>query len=246
MERREACATDTQHVVNLSGYVWAATQLGNLDRLRVLDVACGTGYGSRYLGQRARMVVGVDHQPAVVAKCRAQYAAERVSFVAMDATALGFRDASFDAIVSQDTIEHIEHDRRFLSEVTRVLRTGGVLVLFTPQGKERGRLPTDPYHVREYTPDELKELLSAHFGSIRWFGRRQGGRLRAVEQHMDTVRRWDPFGFRQLLPRRVRHWIGSLVSRAQGGVRLDDLAPDDIEYAEGIALDTNLIAVCVK
>jgi len=246
MERREACATDTQHVVNLSGYVWAATQLGSLDRLRVLDVACGTGYGAGYLGTRARTVVGVDHQPAVVAKCRAQYASERVSFVAMDATALGFRDASFDAIVSQDTIEHIEQDRQFLSEVTRVLRRGGVLVLFTPHGKERGRKPTDPYHVREYTPDELNELLSAQFRSIRWFGRRQGSRLRAVEQHMDTVRHWVPFKVRRLVPRRVRHWIGSLVSRAQGGVGLEALAPDDVEYAEGTAPDTNLIAVCVK
>lgn len=49
MERREAYPTDTQHIVNLSGYVWAATQLPALGRLRVLEIACGTGYGSDYL-----------------------------------------------------------------------------------------------------------------------------------------------------------------------------------------------------
>jgi len=190
--------------------------------------------------------VGIDHQPAVVARCRAEYRSTRVAFLAMDATAMGFRDGSFDAIVSQDTIEHIVQDRLFVAEVTRVLRKGGVLVLFTPHGKERGRKPEDPYHVREYTPDELEELLSRHFASIRWFGRRQGAQLRAAERRMDEVRRWDPFRLRRLVPRWVRHRIGSAVSVASGGVRLEDLAFKDVEYVDGVHDDTNLIVVCVK
>ncbi|MGH7255101.1 MAG: class I SAM-dependent methyltransferase [Nitrospirales bacterium] len=246
MERREAYPTDTQHIVNLSGYVWAADQLGDLGKLRVLDIACGTGYGTHYLGTRARQVVGVDVAPVVVARNRVRYRTERVQFLVMDGTALGFRSAVFDAIISQDTIEHIQEDRRFVDEVVRVLRPGGTLVLFTPHGKVRGRRPDDPYHVREYVPAELAALLAPHFHSIRWFGRRQGDRLKAVEQHMDQVRQWDPLGVRRLIPRRVRHWLGSVVSRAQGGVELADLVPEDIEYGEGIHADTNLIAFCLK
>lgn len=246
MERREACRTDTQHIVNLSGYVWAAAQLPGLDRMRVLDSACGTGYGSDYLAAQARAVAGIDHAPAVIARCRARYPHPRIAFLLMDGSALGFRSGSFDAAVSQDTLEHVQHDREFVAELARVLRPGGILVLFTPHGKERGRTPEDPYHLREYTFDELQELLAGHFRSIRWFGRRQGARLQAVERHLDAVRRWDPGGLRRLVPRRLRHWIGSQISRVRDGVGLGDIAPADIEYEEGIRGDTNLIAVCVK
>lgn len=246
MERRAAYPTDTQHVVNLSGYVWAAHQLAPLEQRCVLDLSCGTGYGSDYLGAYAGRIVGIDCAPEVVAKDRADYPRSNVSFLAMDACALAFRDASFDGIVSQDTIEHIQDDCRFVSELTRVLKPNGVLVIFTPHGKGRGAVPSDPYHIREYTLEEFKALLQPHFSTIRWYGRRQGHRLKAVERSMDTVRNLDPAGLRNCVPRPIRHWLGSVISRLQGGPALDDIAPDDIEYRDGVADDTNLIGVCIK
>ncbi len=246
MERREAYPTDTQHIVNLSGYVWAADQLGDLSRMRVLDIACGTGYGSDYLAGRAHMVVGIDRMPDMILGCRTQYPSTCIAFLPMDGAALGFRSGTFDAIVTQDTIEHVPDDHRFVSELSRVLCKGGLLVLFTPHGKQRGQTPDNPHHLREYTPEELKDLLSDHFKSIRWYGRRQGARLKTAEGNMDTVRRWDPIGLRRLMPRRLRHRIGSLLSRAQGGVALNEIGTDDIQYVEGTWADTNLIAVCVK
>jgi SAM-dependent methyltransferase len=164
----------------------------------------------------------------------------------MDGCALAFRDESFDCIVSQDTIEHIPDDSRFVLELTRVLKPRGTLIIFTPHGKGREIIPSDPYHVREYTAQEFQELLTPHFSSIRWYGRRQGARLKAAEQSMDTVRTLDPLGVRTCIPRPVRHWIGSLISRLHGGPNLRDIVPADIEYSEGIAADTNLIGVCVK
>jgi len=89
-------------------------------------------------------------------------------------------------------------------------------------------------------------LLVPHFSTIRWYGRRQGHRLKTAERSMDNVRTLDPLGLRTCVPRSVRHWIGSLVSRLYGGPALGDLVPADIEYTEGIAEDTNLIGVCVK
>lgn len=246
MERRVAYPTDTQHVVNLSGYVWAARQLGPLEERCVLDLSCGTGYGSDYLGARAGRIVGIDCDACVVAKCRADYPRSNVAFLAMDACALAFRTASFDCIVSQDTIEHVQDDSRFVSEVIRVLKPGGMLVIFTPHGKGRGIPPTDPYHVREYTPDEFKTLLQPHFATVRWYGRRQGHRLRTAERSMDRVRKFDSVGLRNCVPRPIRHWLGSVMSRVQGGPALHELGPDDIEYREGVADDTNLIGVCIK
>lgn len=246
MERREAYPTDTQHVVNLSGYVWAAQQLGRLDQCRILDLSCGTGYGSDYLGSWAAHIVGIDCDPKIVAKSRARYPRVNVSFAAMDGCALAFRNATFDCIVSQDTIEHIQDDHRFVAEMARVLKPAGTLVIFTPHGRGRGVTPEDPFHVREYTQEEFQALLAPHFSTIRWYGRRQGSRLKAVERSMDAVRRFDPGGFRNLVPRPIRHGIGSLISRLQGGPSLRDIVPADIEYTEGVAADTNLIGICAK
>jgi SAM-dependent methyltransferase len=232
--------------VNLSGYVWAAQQLGSLEQRRVLDLSSGTGYGADYLGSCAGRIVGIDCASDIVAKSRADYPRDNVSFIAMDGCTLGFRDASFDCIVSQDTIEHIQDDYRFVAELARVLKPTGTLVIFTPHGKGRGVTPEDPYHVREYTQEEFQALLTPHFSTVQWYGRRQGSRLKTAERSMDVVRRFDPGGIRNLVPRPIRHWIGSLISRLRGGPALRDIVPADIEYSRGVAEDTNLIGVCIK
>jgi ubiquinone/menaquinone biosynthesis C-methylase UbiE len=246
MERRDAYPTDTQHIVNLSGYVWAARQVSQLDRLHVLDLACGTGYGSDYLSGKAGRVVGVDCAPEIVARDRALYGHSGASFLTMDGCALGFRDESFDCILSQDTIEHIRDDRQFVAEVARVLRRTGTLIIFTPHGKGVAYAPEDPYHVREYSHEEFRDILSPYFSTIRWFGRRQGARLKAVERSMDSVRQFDPGGIRAVIPRPIRHWLGGLVSQLHGGPALGAITPEDIEYEEGVASDTNLIGICTK
>jgi 2-polyprenyl-3-methyl-5-hydroxy-6-metoxy-1,4-benzoquinol methylase len=246
VERREAYPTDTQHVVNLSGYVWAARHLPPLPRRRILDLSCGTGYGTDYLGSCAGDIVGIDCAVDIVAASRARYPRATVSFVAMDGCALAFQDATFDGIVSQDTIEHIEDDHRFVAELARVLKPEGALVIFTPHGKGGGVTPEDPFHVREYTQDEFRALLAPYFSTIRWYGRRQGDRLKTAERSMDLVRRFDPVGFRNLVPRAIRHALGSWVSRLQGGPALHEIGPADIEYRDGVAADTNLIGVCTR
>jgi SAM-dependent methyltransferase len=230
----------------MSGYIWAARQLELLEHRVILDLSCGTGYGTDYLGAYADLVVGIDLAQAILAKSRAAYSRSNGAFLAMDGCALGFHDAAFDCIVSQDTIEHIQDDHRFVSELTRVLKPNGMLIILTPHGKGRGVTPNDPYHIREYTQEEFRSLLAPHFSTIHWYGRRQGPRLKTAERSMDAIRKLDPGGIRNCVPRRVRHWIGSVISRAQGGPALHEIVPDDIEYHEGIADDTNLIGVCIK
>jgi hypothetical protein len=70
--------------------------------------------------------------------------------------------------------------------------------------------------------------------------------LKAVERAMDGVRRFDPGGIRNLVPRTIRHRLGGLVSRLHGGPTLEAITPEDIEYEEGVAGDTNLIGICRK
>ena len=88
----------------------------------------------------------------------------------------------------------------------------------------------------------------ACFSTTRWSGCCQGVRLKTTERSMDAVRRFDLDGIRNLLPCPIRHWLSGLdlVSRLQGGLRLEGITPEDIEYQEGGAGDTNLIGICMK
>jgi SAM-dependent methyltransferase len=85
-------------------------------------------------------------------------------------------DASYDVYVSFETIEHVVHDDSLLSEASRVLKPGGLLLVSTPNrdlldpGTTIDDRPFNRFHVREYRQDEFDERLRRHFGSITWYG----------------------------------------------------------------------------
>jgi SAM-dependent methyltransferase len=141
----------------------------------VLDVACGAGYGSALLARAAKRVVGADISAEAVAHARATYAAvANAAFEQADCTALPFAEASFDAIVSFETIEHIDRQAQFLDEAARLLRPDGLLILSSPNRPEYSerRGFANPFHVRELDRDELAALLAPRFPHTRWFGQR--------------------------------------------------------------------------
>lgn len=135
-ERRTECATDTQHIVNLSAYCWARKNLDGVADMQVLDVACGTGYGSYDLAARARSVMGVDLDFPTIREANRCYCRPNLYFLSMDCLNLAFKHASFDAVVSFETIEHVVDARQFLREVTRVMTPDGWLILSTPMGNQ--------------------------------------------------------------------------------------------------------------
>jgi len=142
---------------------------------RILDVACGTGYGSALLARQAEQIVGVDVSVATIAHAQAVYTPIRnLEFIAADCAALPFPDATFDNVVSFETIEHIERQAQFLDEVLRVLRPDGLFVLSCPNKLEYSdrRGFANPYHVRELYRDELAALLAPRFPNSLWFGQR--------------------------------------------------------------------------
>ena len=142
---------------------------------RVLDVACGEGYGSALLAARAAHVTGVDLAPAAIAHARGAYADRKnLEFVEASCTELPFADASFDAVVSFETIEHIEAQEAFLGQVARVLKPGGVFVLSCPNKVEYSdkRDYANEFHVKELYRDELTRLVATRFPEIAWYGQR--------------------------------------------------------------------------
>ncbi len=174
----------TEH---LARYLWAAQLTGKRRLVRVLDCACGTGYGSRVLAGAGRQVMAVDHAPWLSA------AEAGVTFCQTDLNdGLPFcADGSVDAIVCFETLEHVEQEVLLLQEFHRVLRPGGTLLLSVPKAgwepvDEQGR-PCNPYHLRLYEQDELTvTLAAAGFGVEKWLGQPTSNVCRA---NMESWRR---------------------------------------------------------
>lgn len=244
-ERTPACSTNTQFLLQLSGYRWAAREFGPLGGRWVLDGASGTGFGSWALANEGAKVVGIDVDGKVVGTARRRY--PRPHFLCMDVSTLGFREATFDLVISQDTLEHVVDDARFVQEVYRVLKERGVFLVFTPHAPVHTTRPANPYHLREYSQDSLVELLARFFPSIRVYGRRPGSAIREVETQLNRVRWVDPWGLRRLLfPRLLRHRVAGWVLRRRTSHGLEELSVDEIEYFEGAEGSGTLIAACRK
>lgn len=139
---------------------------------RVLDVACGSGYGARMLlDAGARAVVGVDCSDEAVGYARHRYATRGLEFVQADATDLGPL-GRFDVIASFETIEHMDDPTRFLNGCTQALQPEGMLLVSSPfrhRVDAAGR-PENPFHVQEWRDDEFRELLGRFFGEVTLYG----------------------------------------------------------------------------
>jgi len=244
-ERRGDCSTDTQYIIQQSGYTWALQQLGDTPELTILDAACGTGFGTSTLTAGASVAIGVDLALEIVAEAQARYRTSGLSYLVMDVEKLAFRNASFDVIISQDTIEHVQDDVGFVAEAVRVLNPTGTFIVFTPYREIHTTNPENPYHLREYSPETFRNTLQPHFATIRLFGRRSAPALRRVEATLDTVRKYDPLRLRSLIPRSLRHYLGSFWLSNRGAKTLDEVSVEDVEYVEGAPTgSTTLIAIC--
>jgi len=131
---------------------------------KVLDIACGTGYGCRILGEIAASIVGIDIDEDSIKKAMEEY--PEGTFIVSNAEFIPFDDQSFDVITSFETIEHLSNRDRFILEIHRVLRAEGILILSTPNAlytKPVNGIPRNPFHVHEYTPEELRQELEPFF-----------------------------------------------------------------------------------
>lgn len=138
--------------------------------LRVLDAACGSGYGTEALANAgAQFVAGVDISLDSVVFARKNHNAPRTAFTVGDIRTLRFADGAFDLYVSFETIEHVRDGAVCVREAYRALGVGGRYILSTPNrsvtnpGRPLSAQPPNPYHLVEYTKHELLTLLSPYF-----------------------------------------------------------------------------------
>lgn len=145
---------------------------------RVLDVACGEGYGSALLAAVAADVTGVDIAEEAVSHARTAYAARpNLRFEQGSAAALPLPDATIDVVVSFETIEHLPatDQPRMLAEIARVLAPDGLLLLSAPNPVEysQARDYRNPFHLHEPARPELDALLAVGFPARRWHRQRR-------------------------------------------------------------------------
>lgn len=141
----------------------------------VLDIACGTGFGMKILADAgAKYILATDMSEDALQISREVLSAGS-DLLRSDGTRLPFEDASIDAVTSFETVEHVPNYEDFVAELRRVLKNDGVLVMSTPNAlytKPVNGKPCNPFHVYEFTPEEFRELLQKHFGTVELFGQR--------------------------------------------------------------------------
>lgn len=150
-------------------YAFAAKYVRNR---RVLDLSCGSGYGSAMLHEAgAREVLGIDLDPEAIEIARRHYETPGLTFMEGDALDLPALEP-FDVIVSFETIEHLDRPSRFLDGCNDLLCPGGMLFVSTPH---RHRVtadgkPANPFHHQEWTTSEFQKLLQFHFDEVGMYG----------------------------------------------------------------------------
>ena len=148
------------HAEHLARYLVAAELA---PERRVLDAACGEGYGTALLAAAgARSAIGVDLDESTIVHARGRHPGPE--FVQADVRQLPFEDRAFDLIVSFETIEHVRDPDAVLDELQRVLADDGLLIVSTPNKHQY--LVDNEFHEREFAHEEFVALLEARFASV--------------------------------------------------------------------------------
>ena len=169
-------------------YEWIAAQVAGR---RVVDLACGEGYGSAVLGRSAAAVTGVDANPEAFEHARLKYTTDTVAFQRdMVETWTG----DVDAVVFLQTIEHVHDPDAVMERIRELVGPSGVAFVSTPNvltlapnGAERSG---NPWHLVEYRPEEFQGLCDRHFGSARVLGLHHARMLRAHQVAIERLG-WD-------------------------------------------------------
>lgn len=150
--------------------------LARVENKVVLDLGCGDGYGADILARCASEVVAVDVDHQSIESARGKYKQDNLSFQKIDPIdqqPLPFADNAFDVVVSFQVMEHIRDVDKYLKEIQRVLKSGGELILTTPNAGRRlllGQNPWNKHHIREFTARDVEGMLGRYFGSISIWG----------------------------------------------------------------------------
>jgi 2-polyprenyl-3-methyl-5-hydroxy-6-metoxy-1,4-benzoquinol methylase len=166
---------------HLAVYEWIAARVVGL---RVIDMACGEGYGADLLARHAGSVVGVDANPEAHEHARLRYRRPGLRFERALVESYG-EAGNTDAVTLLQTIEHVADPRGLLMHFKELLAPGGTVYVSTPNlltlAPAGARKSDNPWHLREYRAHEFRELCEGVFDSVELYGLYHARRLRLHE-----------------------------------------------------------------
>lgn len=129
----------------------------------LLEIGCGEGRGIAILKEKVNQYTAIDKHQKIIEDLQHKY--PDVELMQKIIPPLdGIKDNSFDTVVAFQVIEHIKNDKLFLQEIHRVLKPGGQAIITTPNIKMT--LTRNPWHIREYTAEQLQDLSSSIFTEV--------------------------------------------------------------------------------
>lgn len=210
--------------LHLKRYQFARKYVGA--KQRVLDLACGVGYGSCYLADGGMHVVGADIDVAAVRYAKDHYSGpENLAFIQTDAMCTALADSYFHVVCSFETIEHVQDVNLYLSEVKRVLMPDGVFIVSTPQVRHSDSRPNNPFHHREWSSADFIVMLRGYFNNVEIFGQ-----SRRETRTARWIKRLDVLNLRtRLFP----IWLTRRLAGVAGVRTMADLHLEDVVISRG-------------
>ena len=201
----------------------------------VLEIGTGEGYGAEVLAPQAMRFITIDKTTP-----ERLYQAANVEFVEAAVPPIPAENNSFDYVVSFQVIEHIKRDFDFVREVHRVLKPGGKFIVTTPNAPMS--LTRNPWHVREYRPEELTNMLECHFSQVEPMG--VFGNEKVMEYYeknrrsVQRITRFDVLRLQYILPRFMLQLPYDILNR----INRRRLLKKNRELTTSIAMDDYYIA----
>ncbi len=137
---------------------------------KVLDIAAGEGYGANLLAQKASHVIGVDINSNVINQAKNKYQRPNLEFLCGSVENIPVPDKNVDVVASFETLEHVADHEKMLAEIKRVLATGGLLIISTPDKKNYTDKTgyKNPFHTKELYEEEFAALLNKYFKNVQF------------------------------------------------------------------------------
>lgn len=167
----------------------------------ILEIGCGEGYAMEIIAPKVNKYYAIDKHQLSSDK---QLKFPNVKYISSKVPPLkNISDNFFDYVITFQVIEHIEDDALFLSEIYRVLKDKGKLIVTTPN--RLMSLTRNPWHVREYTVEELEKLLCKYFQNVEKRGVYGNEKIMQYYENnkksVEKITKYDIFNLQYNLPR---------------------------------------------
>ncbi|HPQ42879.1 MAG TPA: class I SAM-dependent methyltransferase [Syntrophales bacterium] len=259
-ENIETCVDYLLYLRHLFAYEFAKSMVPK-DSL-VLEVGCGEGYGSHLLSQHVKKIIGLDIDIKTINHALSKYASENCIFRTYNGINIPYDTNTFDAVISFQVIEHIQNDKKYISEIHRVLKQSSLFILTTPNREyrlKRGQRPWNRFHVREYSASLLKDILIGTFPDVTIWGIRGNDEIQKIErERVEQIKRinsLDPLYVRNLIPEQFKpqviDFLKKIVARNRNNENknnfLQQYTLKDFHITQNDVEDNiDLLGVCTK